>query len=137
VADQKKKLKEHDMSALKRTEPEDLRRGAPKGRKVLWIWDKAGIDFAQWHKWKRANGIYFLSLAKKNMRPETLAEWNWDPESPVNRGVLSDREVSTTAHVSIRQVRYHDPSKDTEFTFITNLPTSVPPGVVAQLYRMR
>ena len=137
MADAENKLKEHDMSALKRTEIEELRRNAPKGQKVLWVWDRAGIDFQQWYRWKKGSGIYFLSHAKENMRPETLAEYVWDKTESVNHGVVSDREVSTSQGVSIRQVIYIDPATATEFTFITNLPTKIAPGVVAQLYRMR
>ena len=137
AADQQNKLKEHDMSGLKRTAIEDLRRGAPKGKRVLWIWDRAGIDFRQWYRWKQGSGIYFLSHAKENMRPETLCEHPWEQGDAVNNGVVSDREVSTSQGVSVRQVIYTDPATDREFTFITNLPRSIPPGVIAQLYRMR
>ena len=44
--------KEHDIRALKRLDKDTLRQSAPKGKKVLYIWDKAGIDFMQWFKWK-------------------------------------------------------------------------------------
>ena len=39
--------KEHDIHALKRLDIETLRQSAPKGRKVVCVWDKAGIDFIQ------------------------------------------------------------------------------------------
>ena len=137
MADGTNKLKEHDMAALKRTEIEALRRGAPKGRKVLWIWDKAGIDFQQWYRWKHGSAVYFLSHAKDNMRPETLGEYAWCQIDPINKGIISDREVSTSQGVSIRQVIYCDPLTGKDFTFLTNLPASIAPGIVAQLYRMR
>jgi hypothetical protein len=28
---------------------------------VLDVWDRAGIDFSQWQRWKKASGLYFLS----------------------------------------------------------------------------
>ncbi len=34
--------KEHDMHALKRLSAMQLRQGAPKGRKVLYVWDRCG-----------------------------------------------------------------------------------------------
>ena len=37
--------REHDTRALKRLEIETLRQSAPKGRKVIYVWDRAGIDF--------------------------------------------------------------------------------------------
>jgi hypothetical protein len=39
--------REHDIHALKRLDNQTLRQSAPKGRKVLYVWDKAGIDFMQ------------------------------------------------------------------------------------------
>ena len=42
VADQIERKKEHEMRALKRQTAETLRQGASKGRKVLYIWDRAG-----------------------------------------------------------------------------------------------
>lgn len=33
---------------------------------ALYIWDRAGIDFRQWHDWKQ-RGIYFLSREKENI----------------------------------------------------------------------
>jgi hypothetical protein len=28
---------------------------------VLDVWDRAGIDFSQWQRWKKASGLYFMS----------------------------------------------------------------------------
>jgi len=70
------------------------------------------------------------------MKPETLAEHPWE-DGPLNLGVVSDRTVSTSAGMSVRQVVFKDPVTGKTLTFITNLPLSIPPGVIAQLYRMR
>ena len=45
---------------------------APKGTKVLYAWDRAGIDFLQWHHWKQW-GVYFISLQKANTSPRLAA----------------------------------------------------------------
>lgn len=82
--------KEHDMHLLKRQEAEALRAGAPKGRKVLYAWDKAGIDFLAWHRWKKASGVYFISLEKTNMKLDVTGLPHWDRNDPVNSGILSD-----------------------------------------------
>lgn len=37
-------LKEQEMQVLKRLAPETRRQSAPKGRKVIWVGDKAGIQ---------------------------------------------------------------------------------------------
>ena len=136
VSDQVERNKEHDMRALKRQDINALRQDAPKGRKVLYIWDRAGIDFCQWFKWKQ-NGIYILSRAKENLKLETLGQHSFDPTDPINCGVISDEIVSTSMGVSVRRVIYQDPETDHIYTYLTNLPPSIPPGVIALLYKSR
>ncbi len=65
VGDQDARLKEHDMRGLKRMDLQALRMGAAKGRKVIIVWDRAGIDFRQWHHWKTMGGLYFISREKE------------------------------------------------------------------------
>lgn len=137
AGDEVARRKEHDMRALKRLEIETLRQGARKGRKVLWIWDKAGIDFRQWHRWKQGSGIYFLSRLKENMKlPEEAAEQPWDREDPINAGVERDALAGSACGTMLRWVRYRDPISGRVFDFVTNV-FDVPPGVIAQFYRMR
>jgi hypothetical protein len=137
VGDEVARRKEHDMRALKRLEIETLRQGARKGRKVLWIWDKAGIDFRQWHRWKQGSGIYFLSRLKENMTlPEQAAEQLWDRSDPINAGVERDALGGSACGTMLRWVRYRDPISGKVFDFVTNV-LEVPPGVIAQIYRMR
>lgn len=127
---------EHDMRALKRLDTADLRQGAPKGRKVVYVWDKAGIDFGQWSRWKQASGIYFLSLRKENMVTELAAVNGFDRASGVNRGVVSDYQLRTAGGFIVREVTYRCEATGQTFAFITNL-TNLQPGVVAHLYKMR
>ena len=47
AADQVERRKEHDMRALKRLSIASLRQGAARGRKVFYVWDRAGVDFQQ------------------------------------------------------------------------------------------
>lgn len=135
-ADQEARRKEHDMRALKRLGVEILRQGAAAGRKVIWVWDKAGIDFRQWHQWKQGSGIYMISCAKENMKLEGVGSPRWNREDPVNAGVLADEWVSTSVGVFVRRVRYRDPVSGTIFEFLTN-ETTLAPGWIAHLYRMR
>jgi hypothetical protein len=65
VGDQDARLKERDMHGLKRMDLQALRMGAAKGRKVIIVWDRAGIDFRQWHYWKDTGGLYFISREKE------------------------------------------------------------------------
>jgi hypothetical protein len=136
MADQEERCREHDMHALKRLGADALRHGAGKGRKVLYVWDRAGLDFRQWHHWK-GQGIYFLSRSKDNMALETVGENRWKSGVTGNRGVESDQLVSTSQGVAVRRVIYRDTVSGRRFEFLTNLPVSVPPGLVALLYRRR
>jgi len=139
VNDQQARKKEHDMRALKRLEITALRQGAPKGRKVLYIWDRAGIDFKQWYKWKQGSGIYMLSRTKTNLNLLPCGNLVFDSSDEINAGVLRDELVGTAASgLMVRRITFHDVIAGRDFEFITNLlESSVPPGVLAQLYRMR
>ena len=128
--------REHDTRALKRLGIKTLRQGAPKGRKVLYVWDRAGIDFMQWFKWKHAGGIYFISREKKNMDLLVLAELGYDKRDAVNTGVQSYQLVGCSAGVSIHRVKYKCPISGENYCFVTNL-TNVPPGLIAYLYKTR
>lgn len=136
VADQVERKKEHDMRALKQLDIATLRQGAPLGRKLLYVWDRAGIDFRWWHQIKQRSGIYFLSREKVNMRLEVIGVHAFDAKDPRNAGVLADELVATSQGVSVRRIRYFCPVRGEEFGFITNL-MAVPPGLIVHLYRIR
>jgi len=138
-ADQENRDKEHDMRALKRLEIEELRQGAGKGEKVIWVWDRAGIDFRQWYHWKKQNGIYFISRTKKSMNTDQdAAPMHYDKTDPINEGVTGDFLWGTSTGVQMRVVRFYDAVKGENFEFVTSITDpSIPPGIIAQLYRMR
>lgn len=139
VNDQVSRKKEHDMRGLKRQTIDTLRQGARKGRKVLYVWDRAGIDLTQWYKWKHGSGIYMLSRCKTNMTLIKCGNLPFENTDPINAGVLSDELVgSSTAGVMLRRVTFLDVLTGTIYEYLTNLlESSVPPGVIAHLYKMR
>lgn len=137
IGDQEERKKEHDMRALKRTELASLKQGAPVGQKVLYVWDRAGIDFMQWFKWKQGSGIYMISRTKTNMELTMMGPLPWDRSDAINAGVIEDVLVGA-GQTTLRRVTYHDAVNDRTFEFLTSLTdVSVPPGVIALLYRMR
>jgi hypothetical protein len=139
VNDQITRKKEHDMRALKRQTIDALRQGARKGRKVLYVWDRAGIDFNQWHKWKQGSGIYMLSRCKANMALIKCGDLPFDRNDEINAGVQADELVgSATGGVLLRRVTFLDVLTGITYKYLTNLlESSVPPGVIAHLYKMR
>lgn len=128
--------REYDTRALKRLDIETLRQSAPKGRKVIYVWDKAGIDFSQWFKWKHAGGIYFISREKKNMELMVMADLEYDLNDPINAGVSRYELVGCSAGVAIQRVVYKCPLSGNTYRFVTNL-SHIPPGLIAYLYKTR
>jgi hypothetical protein len=128
--------REHDTRALKRLEIGTLRQSAQKGRKVIYVWDRAGIDFFQWFKWKHLGGIYFISREKKNMDLMVIAEMGYDKKDPVNAGVQNYQLVGCSAGVMMHRVVYKCPLSGEVYHFVTSLGT-IPPGIIAYLYKTR
>ena len=128
--------KEHDMHVLKRLDIDLLRQYAPIGRKVLYVWDKAGIDFHAWHRWKQAHGLYFLSLEKENMNLSVMGIADWDRTDPLNAGIQRVELVAGAAGVLVRRICYVEPLTGTEYVFITN-DLTIRPGLIAFLYKLR
>jgi hypothetical protein len=128
--------KEHDMHALKRLTKEVLRQGAAVGRQVLYVWDKASIDFRFWHHLKTTAGIYFISLEKENLALEVMGLSAWDKADPINRGVLQDELVGSSNGVLLRRVTCQAPDTGEIRVFLTTEMT-LPPGLIAHLYHRR
>jgi len=129
-------LHEHDMSALKRIKPRGLRQGVPKGKRVLSIYDKAGIDFGYWKRCRQECAVYFLSRAKENMVYDWLESVPVDGADPRNRGVTEDRRVMSRDGHRLRIISFIDPQTGEEFEFLTN-EMDLPAGVLVELYRRR
>jgi hypothetical protein len=135
-SDQDRKL-EHDMHALKSLSNKELRQGAQRGQKVIYVWDKAGIDFRQWYRWKKSGSIYFISLEKAKMKLEVLGINPFDRKSPINAGVEKDEIVGSSNGVMLRRITYLTQTGK-KFVFVTSLTdTTVEPGLIARLYEMR
>ena len=135
LADLTKRKKEHDMRALKRQSVALLRQGAGKGRKVLWVWDKAAVDLAFWQE-RKASGIYFLSLRKAGMCLEAETERVIDAAQPINQGVTSDRVVTDRRGIRVREITFCNPCDGAVYVYLTNEMT-LEPGLLVLLYKTR
>jgi hypothetical protein len=128
--------KEHDIKALKRLDIDTLRMGAATGKKVLWVYDRAIIDFNQWYRWKHTSGIYVITREKDNMKLRVIGKYDYDKGDPRNNGVVDDQMVSNSGGTMIRRVSYIDPVSGKKYRFLTN-EFNIPPGVIAFLYKER
>ena len=129
------KKREHDMAVLKRVGGRRLRMGALQGRRVIHVYDRAGIDYRQWINWKTM-GIYFISREKTSSRAQVLGDREFDRDDPRNIGVLTDQQIGVFSGVLIRRVTYEDPATGEVLVFITSEFT-LPPGLIAFLYKLR
>lgn len=128
---------EHDIRAMKRSSFDQLRGHAPKGTKVILVWDRASYDSAFWHKAKHSFGLYFLSRAKENMNFEPIKDLEFDRSDLRNSGVISDQKVETPAkNIDLRRIEYRDPVSGKVYVYITTEMT-LPPGIVCLLYKQR
>lgn len=135
--EKKAKEKEHDMHALKRLTTDELRFKAKKTRKVLHIYDRAGHDYHQWNNWKQSAGIYFLSREKSNSKLSTIGLPNFDREDLINAGIESNGLITNGNGYPIRRITFVCPETGQRFRFLTNLPDSISPGLIAFLYKAR
>lgn len=129
-------LHEHDMSALKRVKPKGLRQGVLKGKRVIIIYDKAGIDFGYWKRCRQECAVYFISRVKENMVFDWIESVPWDQSDARNHGVTEDRRVRTREGQLLRIVYYTDPQTGEKYEFLTN-ELDLPVGVIVELYRRR
>lgn len=133
----KEKGNHHDMAVLKSLAPHLLRQGAKKGRKVAYIYDRAGIDFGQWNRWKQGNGIYFISRTKESLLLSHQECREFERDNPINANVHSDEIVTAaTSPFPLRRVTFWDVLENVCYEFLTNEMT-LPPGLIAHLYKMR
>jgi hypothetical protein len=127
--------KENEAKALQRL-GNQLRMGEPKGRRVIISYDRASIDFPEWHKRKQSKGVYFVTRSKSSLKLTICGLREFDKYNPVNAGVISDELVGGANSVLIRRVKYYDSESNKEYTFITNV-MDIPPGAIAFIYKVR
>ncbi len=127
---------EHDMRMLKRTSAKQLRNGAPNGVKVMYVWDKACIDYVFWDGLKNSYGIYVVTMEKSNSAAEACSPDLTDRSDARNDGVVSCRKIRTPGGVVLRRIVYVDPEDGVSYTYITNDMT-LPPFAVVLLYKHR
>jgi hypothetical protein len=137
AGDQHLRRKENEMRLLKRSSWDDLRAGAPAGRQVIFVYDRACLDFAFWHQAKFQHGLYFISRPKENLSLQRGGEFPWERDDPVNAGVLHDEAVAPLSYSRhLRRITWQNPETGDPWQFLNNEHT-LPPGLIVLLYLKR
>ena len=126
----------HDITIIKRSTSETLRNNAPKGRQIIYAWDKACIDYGMWSKLKHSSGIYFITLEKSNSAATVSSENIFDSTDPRNQGIVSDQLVSPSYGDVLRRIVYIDPRDDKTYVYLTNQ-LNVPAYQLVMIYKIR
>ena len=128
---------EHEITTLKRQDPQDLRCGATKGRSTLFVYDAAIIDFQFAYNLKQSKSVYILTAWKDNLAPLTVMPRPIDRANPANALVISDETLSfNNTPGAWRRITASCPDSDEIYITLTNQIT-LSPGALNQCRRLR
>jgi len=114
-----------------------LCQNAPVGCKVLYVYDRACIDFVQWTTWKKA-GVYFFTRLRSDLVQVKIGDnIGFDPQDPINEGIISDDIVGGSCSAAIRRITYRCLENGELLVFLTNVFSGIPAGVIAYRYKHR
>ena len=111
----------------------------PKGSII--VFDKAYVDYMQYHLWDQAK-VTWVTRLRKGAIHQIIHE-NPITETQYNKGIISDQNVilGHTTHNNItrieaRLIRYYDKEKQKVFTFISNS-KNLAAYTISQIYKQR
>jgi hypothetical protein len=105
--------------------------------RTLWVVDRAFIDNGGWDRFRR-QGIYQITRLKENMYPVEELPLAFDRTDPVNTGVRRFSRVrfhGTPGFFLL--VDFRDPETGQRYQFLSSLPDTFRPGLIAWLYLLR
>ncbi len=103
--------------------------------KKLYVYDKAVIDYLWWDQ-QKGHDNYMLSVMKENSAATLVESIEFDETNETNTGVERYSTYETKG-IKFSVVHYRDPETQKRFRFITTLPTTMNPGIIAILYYKR
>lgn len=128
---------EHEITTLKRQDPQELRCGATKGHSTLMVYDAAIIDFQYAYNLKQSKSIYILTAWKDNLAPMTAMPREIDRANPANALVISDETLYfNNTPGTWRRITASCPDSDEIYITLTNQMT-LTPGALNQCRRLR
>lgn len=126
---------QHEWAAVKARPWSDFH-WHPQARHTLLVIDPVAVDFAFLRGAKFKGGFTVITRMKANLVIRQARPLAWDKQDRRNQGVLSDERVRFGEPGEFRRVRYQDPESGEIYEFLTT-EFHLPPGVIAQLYRLR
>jgi hypothetical protein len=108
----------------------------PEARKTILVIDPVAVDFAFLLGAKFKGGFTVITRTKANLVVRESKPLPWDKQDRRNQGVLSDERVRFAGPGEFRRVVYQDPESAEVYEFLTT-EFHLPPGIIAQLYRLR
>lgn len=111
-------------------------RTKPSGQKHLYVYDKAVTDYPWWDR-QTDHGNYMISMLKDNATATLVEALPFDRDDEANTGVEGYARYKNDQGILFSVVTYRDPETNKLFRFISTLPSSVRPGIIAILYYKR
>ena len=103
--------------------------------KNIYVYDKAVTDFPWWTKQKDHQN-YMISVLKENSVATWIESIAFDDSNPINTGI-EDYSIYENQGVRFNVIHYRDPETQKLHRFVSTLPKSMPPGIIAILYYKR
>ena len=126
---------QHEWAAVKARPWSDFRwRAEAKG--TILVIDPVAVDFEFLRGAKFKGGFTVITRMKENLVVREARPLPWDKTDRRNQGVLSDERVRFGEPGEFRRIRYQDPESGEIYEFLTT-EFHLPPGIIAQLYRLR
>jgi hypothetical protein len=108
----------------------------PEAKGTILVIDPVAVDFEFLRGAKFKGGFTVITRTKANLVVREAWTLEWDRKDSRNQGVLSDELVRFGEPGEFRRIRYQDPESGEIYEFLTT-EFHLPPGVIAQLYRLR
>jgi hypothetical protein len=126
---------QHEWAAVKARPWSDFL-WRPQAKGTILVIDPVAVDFEFLRGAKFKGGFTVITRMKQNLVVREARPLDWDKTDRRNQGVLSDERVRFGEPGEFRRIRYQDPESGEIYDFLTT-EFHLPPGVIAQLYRLR
>jgi len=126
---------QHEWAAVKARPWSDFH-WHPGAKGTILVIDPVAVDFEFLRGAKFKGGFTVITRTKQNLVAREVRPLAWNRKDRRNQGVLSDERVRFGEAGEFRRVRYQDPETGEIHELLTT-EFHLPPGIIAQLYRLR